>query len=123
VLAIGGFNPHFSAPAGFPALDPITLSLGGNNPRLRFSGYLALTSNSLQFGASADLYASAGPAAISASLAFDALIQFKPFGLEIDLSIAATILFNGSPLLSLALVSLGPKSRQPAKNSLPFGCA
>jgi hypothetical protein len=103
VLALGGFNPHFAAPSGFPSLDRIALSLGGDNPRLRLTAYLAVTSNTLQLGASADLYASAGPAAVKASLSFDALIQYKPFGLIVDLSISASILFDNSPLLTLLL--------------------
>lgn len=103
VLAVGGFNPHFAVPAGFPALQRLSLSIGGNDPRLRLSAYLALTSNTVQFGCSADLYASAGPAAVSASLKFDALIQLKPFGLAVDLTTAATVLLGGSPVLSVGL--------------------
>jgi hypothetical protein len=103
VLAIGGFNPHFAAPAGFPPLDRVAISLGGDNPRFRMSTYLALTSNKLQLGAFADLYAAAGPAAVAASLSFDALVQYKPFGLVIDLSMSASVLFDGSPLFSLRL--------------------
>jgi hypothetical protein len=103
VLAIGGFNPHFAVPSGFPNLQRITLALGGDNPRLRMSAYFAITSNTLQFGATADLFASAGPAAVSASLTFDALIQYSPFLLEVDLTVSAAILFDGSPLLSLRL--------------------
>jgi hypothetical protein len=103
VLAIGGFNPHFNPPASFPTLQRIALTLGNDNPRLRFTSYLALTPNTLQFGASADLYASEGPAAVAASLTFDCLIQFKPFGLIVDLSISATVLFDGSALMVLTL--------------------
>jgi hypothetical protein len=103
VFAIGGFNPHFAVPAGFPALQRIALSIGGSDPRLRFSAYLALTSNTVQFGCAADLYASAGPAAVAASLSFDALLQFQPFGLIVDLTINATVLLGGSPVLSLSL--------------------
>jgi hypothetical protein len=103
VLAVGGFNPHFAAPAGFPALQRIALSLGGSDPRLRLSAYFALTSNTVQFGCAADLYASAGPAAVSASLTFDALVQIQPFGLIVDLTINANVLLGGSPVLSLSL--------------------
>lgn len=107
LFAIGGFNPCFQAPAGFPALQRIALSIGGDNPRLRLSAYLALTSNTLQLGCAADLYASANvagvTAAVSASLTFDALVQFKPFGLIIDLTISAAILINNNPILVLSL--------------------
>jgi hypothetical protein len=107
LFAVGGFNPHFAAPAGFPALQRIALSIGGDNPRLRLSAYLALTSNTLQLGCAADLYASASEAgvtaAVSASLTFDALVQFKPFGLIVDLTITAAILVNNNPILTLSL--------------------
>jgi Family of unknown function (DUF6603) len=107
LFAIGGFNPCFQAPAGFPALQRIALSIGGDNPRLRLSAYLALTSNTLQLGCAADLYAStqaAGvTAAVAASLTFDALVQFKPFGLIVGLTISAAILINNNPILALNL--------------------
>ena len=107
LLAIGGFNPHFQAPAGFPALQRVTLAIGSDNPRLTLSAYLALTSNTLQLGCAAQLYAAQNvfgvTAAVSASLAFDALLQFKPFGLIVDLTIAAAILVNNNPILMLKL--------------------
>lgn len=107
VIALGGFNPHFAVPAGFPALQRLTLAIGGDNPRLTLSAYLALTSNTLQLGCSADLYASVGTsvgtAAVSASLTFDALMQFKPFGLIVDLTIAATVLLDGNAIMTLNL--------------------
>jgi hypothetical protein len=107
LFAVGGFNPCFQAPAGFPALQRITLSIGGDNPRLRLSAYLALTSNTLQLGCAADVYASAQEAgvtaAVSASLTFDALVQFKPFGLIVDLTINAAILINNNPIMTLSL--------------------
>jgi len=43
------------------------------------------------------------PAAVAASLSFDALLQFQPFGLIVDLTINATVLLGGSPVLSLSL--------------------
>jgi len=103
VCAIGGFAPGFAAPAGFPALQRVTLSIADHDAQLTLSAYLALTSNTLQFGCAASLVASAGPAAVHASLSFDALIQFKPFGLAIDLTIAASVLLDGNAIMSLDL--------------------
>ena len=103
IMAVGGFNPHFTSPSGFPTLRRIMLSAGTDNPRLRLAAYFALTSNTLQFGARADLYASAGPASVSATLSFDALMQYKPLQLVVDLSIVAVIALNGSPILSLRI--------------------
>jgi hypothetical protein len=57
-LSLGGFNPAFRPPPGFPTLRRLSLALGsGANPRLSLAAYFALTSNSLQFGARAELYA------------------------------------------------------------------
>ena len=61
LLAVGGFHPRFTAPPGFPALQRVAVALaGGDNPKLRLEAYLALTSNTVQFGARVDLGARAG---------------------------------------------------------------
>jgi hypothetical protein len=104
-LAIGGFSPYFSPPAQFPALDRVTIALtSGNNPRLRLSAYLALTSNTAQIGARLDLYAQ-GPFGITleGSLCFDALFQFSPFQFVVGIGGSVTIKSNGQPLLSASV--------------------
>ncbi|HKQ52941.1 MAG TPA: DUF6603 domain-containing protein, partial [Pyrinomonadaceae bacterium] len=59
-LSVGGFHPAFKPPTGFPALERIALSLSEiSDFRLRCEGYFALTSNTLQFGARAELMAKA----------------------------------------------------------------
>jgi hypothetical protein len=105
VLAIGGFHPSFPTPPRFPKLDRIGLSAGGDNPRLRLSGYLAVTPNTLQLGAAADLWVEAGPVAITAGVSFDALVQWMPFHLELDLSIYAAILIDGHPLRAMGITA------------------
>ena len=51
-LAVGGLNPHFAPPVGFPRLDRVTIALAaGDNPRITCAAYIAITSNTLQFGA------------------------------------------------------------------------
>jgi hypothetical protein len=103
VFAIGGLNPDYPAPAGFPVLQRVTLSIADGDAQLTLSAYLALTSNTLQLGCAASLNASAGSAAVTASLSFDALVQFKPFGLIIDLSVAASVILNGNAIMTLNL--------------------
>jgi hypothetical protein len=79
VLAAGGFNPRFAAPAGFPTLDRLSISLTkGTNPRLECEAYLAITSNTLQFGAHASLYAEAIGFSLTGDIGFDALISWAP---------------------------------------------
>lgn len=79
-LSVGGFHPAFKAPPEIPALERIALSLGeSENFRLRCECYFALTSNTLQFGAHAELFAKAGGFSIHGAIGFDVLIQFDPF--------------------------------------------
>lgn len=87
LLSLGGFNPHFVPPPGVPQLHRLTLSLGfGDNPRLTMQNYFAVTSNTFQFGASAELYAEAGPFSIRGWLGFDALFSLSPLYFIIDIS-------------------------------------
>jgi hypothetical protein len=87
ILSIGGVNPHFQPPPGFPTLQPITVSLGlDDNPRISLKGYLAFTSNTLQVGALAELYAEAGGFNLYGWLGFDALFVFIPFSFITDFS-------------------------------------
>jgi hypothetical protein len=80
VLAVGGFNPRFLPPVGVPKLDRITIALSsGNNPRLTCAAYFAITSNTIQFGARAQLYAAAFGFSIEGDVGFDVLIQLAPF--------------------------------------------
>ena len=79
-LAIGGLHPAFSPPAGFPTLERIALNLtAGDNPRFRCEAYFALTANTVQFGARAELYAGAHGFSIQGETGFDVLIQLDPF--------------------------------------------
>jgi hypothetical protein len=80
VLAVGGLNPHYQAPPGFPALQPITIALGlDENPRITLKGYYAVTANTYQIGALAELYAEAGGFNIYGWIGFDALFVYLPF--------------------------------------------
>ena len=74
VMAVGGFNPRFAPPENFPTLKRITIALAsGNNPRLTCEAYFAITSNTIQFGARAQLYAAAFGFSIEGDVGFDVL--------------------------------------------------
>ena len=79
-LAVGGMHHGFTPPAGFPTVERLAVSLTtGDNPRLTCDAYFALTSNTVQFGAHAHLYASAAGFSITGDAGFDVLIQLLPF--------------------------------------------
>ena len=78
-LAVGGMHHGFTPPAGFPTLDRLALSLTtGDNPRLTCEAYFALTSNTVQFGARANLYAAAFGFNVQGEAGYDVLIQLMP---------------------------------------------
>ncbi len=79
ILSIGGFNPRFAPPANCPALERVAIALSsGNNPRLICEAYFAITSNTVQFGARAALYASAAGFSVEGEVGFDVLVQLLP---------------------------------------------
>jgi hypothetical protein len=79
-LSIGGFHPAFKPPANFPALERLAISFSNSEKfRLRAETYIAITSNTLQFGAKLELYAKAAGFSVEGMFGFDVLIQFDPF--------------------------------------------
>src|SRR3954468_382158 len=79
-LAVGGMHHGFTPPAGFPTVERLAVSLTtGDNPRLNCDAYFALTSNTVQFGAHAHLYASAAGFSVTGDAGFDVLIKLLPF--------------------------------------------
>jgi hypothetical protein len=104
LFSLGGFNPHFTPPPDIPALARLSISLGsGDNPRLGASAYIAVTSNSLQFGANVDAYAAAGGFAVHGYIGFDALFIFSPFSFEFDFSAGFDISYDGATLAGINL--------------------
>lgn len=109
-VSVGGFNPRFVPPPGFPQLRRLTIALAtSKNPRIGLRSYFAITSNTLQVGARLDAHAHAdfgfvGTFSVDAYLGFDALIVIRPFQFIVDLSGGITIKRNGSPFLGAELV-------------------
>lgn len=104
VLAVGGFHPAFPAPAGFPTLNRVTISLAtGDNPRLRLAAYFALTTNTVQFGASLEFFLQIAWFSVEGRFTFDALIQFAPFGLAVSMTAMVAIKAGTTVLLAVQL--------------------
>lgn len=104
LVSFGGFNPTFTPPPDVPQLARLSISLGsGSNPRLSAQSYFAVTSNTLQFGANVELYASAAGFSVHGWVGFDALFQFSPFAFEIDFSAGFDISFEGASLCGIQL--------------------
>ena len=74
LFSLGGYHPEFAAPASFPKLERMTIKLS-DKPyfRLILTGYLAITSNTRQVGATIDFFAKAGSVSFEAKISFDGL--------------------------------------------------
>ncbi|MEO5978771.1 MAG: DUF6603 domain-containing protein [Chryseolinea sp.] len=107
ILSVGGFHPAFKeVPADLKSMRRITLSLyDGANARIIIQTYFAITSNTAQFGAKAELYAgSEGGFNIYGFVNYDVLFQFSPFKFIADLG-AGVALRHGSSVIMCIQVS------------------
>lgn len=103
-LSLGGFHPRFEPPAGFPALRRLQVDLGGSsNPRLTLDAYLAVTSNTVQFGARLELRARISEARLRGYLAFDALVVLSPFSFVVDIAGGVEVSVLGTELFGVHL--------------------
>lgn len=104
LLSIGGFHPQFTPPSSFPTLKRITIDMpSGIVSKLRLAAYLAVTSNSLQFGAALDVFIGVSGFGLSGHLGFDALLQLNPFHFEADISGSIALTAGGDDLMSVSL--------------------
>jgi hypothetical protein len=102
-FSLGGFHPHFQPPANFPALKRLAITIGSSVAQLETQAYIAITSNTLQFGARVELTAGTGGFNVHGWLAFDALCEKHPLLLEFDLSAGVELRHGTSVLASVHL--------------------
>lgn len=103
VVSVGGFHPSYKPPAlPFPSPGRIAINIL-NTPvaRIRVDAYFAVTSNTVQFGARAELYFGIKIASIEGHLGFDALFQFSPFYFIITISASLSVKLFGAGLFSV----------------------
>lgn len=103
VLTVGGFHPRFDPPA-LPFPDPRRLSLSILNEskaRIRVEAYLAVTSNTVQLGAKAELYFGFSDFRLEGYLGFDALFRFSPFYFIIEVRAGLTLKVFGVDTLGI----------------------
>ncbi|MER5423917.1 DUF6603 domain-containing protein [Streptosporangium roseum] len=107
VMSVGGFHPAFS-PAPLvapPGLTRVAMVYGTPSDflYLRFEGYLAITTNTRQFGASVEVIVSVGNFNIRGFLGFDALIQFVPLHFELAIEASVKVRYKKRSLGGLDL--------------------
>lgn len=105
VVTVGGFHPAFSPPPlPFPSPRRISIDIL-NQPaaRIQVSGYFAVTSNTAQFGARAELFFGFSAFSVSGHIAFDALFRFSPFAFVIEISASVSLKAFGVGIFSIDL--------------------
>jgi hypothetical protein len=103
-ISIGGFHPAFKPPPSLPALERLSITFSNSSDfRLRAEKYLAITANTLQFGAKVELYASAGGFAIAGMVGYDVLIQFDPFEFIAGFEASVQLKYHSRTLFKVAV--------------------
>lgn len=103
VFTVGGFHPRFTPPPlPFPSPDRLAITLL-NTPTavVRVTAYFAVTSNTVQVGAHAEIRFGFDDFGISGHFGFDALFQFSPFYFVIDANVSLTLDVFGLDVLSV----------------------
>lgn len=105
VLSVGGFHPRFNPPPlPFPSPRRIAFDIIHTPTALiRVEGYFAVTSNTVQFGAHADLRFGFDDFGIEGHIGFDVLIQFSPFYFIAEISASVSLKAFGVGLFSIRL--------------------
>lgn len=106
-VSVGGFHPKYVAAADLQ-ISPmkrvaINLLPTTDNPRLRMESYYAVTSNTLQHGASLDLYAAAAGFGIRGHLGYDLLAQISPFHFTAGFGASVAVIAFGEEIFAVGL--------------------
>ncbi|MEU8399534.1 DUF6603 domain-containing protein [Nonomuraea sp. NPDC048892] len=105
VVSVGGFHPAFEPPPlPFPVPRRITVSILDEDwGRIRITNYFAVTSNTAQFGASAELYFGFSGISVQGHIGFDALFRFSPFYFIVEISASVSLKVFGVGVFSIHL--------------------
>ena len=93
VVTVGGFHPRFSPPPlPFPTPQRIEVDLINESyARIRATGYFAVTTNTVQFGSTSDMFFGFSALSVQGHSSFDALIQFSPFHFSVEISTSFSV--------------------------------
>ncbi len=108
VVSIGGFHPRYTPPPlPFPNPPRVAVNiLNESMARVRIEGYFAVTSNTAQFGARAELFFGFSAVNVQGHLSFDALFQFDPFYFIFEFSVGLSVEVFGFGLFSISISGL-----------------
>lgn len=105
VLSVGGFHPRFNPPPlPFPTPQRIQLNvINESYARIRCDAYFAVTTNTAQFGAHADMFFGFSALSVEGHAGLDALIQFSPFHFIVEISTSFSVKVFGAGVWGLGI--------------------
>ena len=105
VLSVGGFHPSFlPPPLPFPSPKRITIDiLNEDVARIRADTYFAVTTNTVQFGAHAELYFGFSSVSVEGHIGLDALLRFSPLYFIVEISASVSLKAFGVGVFSVRL--------------------
>lgn len=105
VLSVGGFHPAYTPPPlALPSMKRMSISiLNTNIAKIRVECYQAVTSNTVQFGAKAEIKFDLKACSIQGHISFDALFQFNPFYFIISLSAGFSLRAIGIDIMTVRI--------------------
>ncbi|HTE29599.1 MAG TPA: DUF6603 domain-containing protein [Chryseolinea sp.] len=103
LLSVGGFHPSFKdVPGDLKNMRRLTISLyDGSDARIIIQTYMAVTSNTAQFGARAELFAQKGGFNINGFVGYDVLFQFSPFKFIAEFGASVALRRHSSLIMSI----------------------
>jgi hypothetical protein len=103
VVTVGGFHPQFNPPPlPFPLPNRVQLNiLNEDYARISVDTYFAVTTNTAQVGAHAQLFFGYSSVSINGQMGFDALFQFSPFHFTVEVTTAVAATVAGVGLFSI----------------------
>jgi hypothetical protein len=91
-ISAGGFYPGFAPPEGMGGMRRLSIDLSPNPiMTLRAEAYLAITTNSIQFGANVQLHIGVDGYGIHGQVRIDAFINYDPFCFEVSFQASVSI--------------------------------
>ncbi|MEM9921139.1 MAG: DUF6603 domain-containing protein [Bacteroidota bacterium] len=105
LMSVGGFHPAFEPPARLNVgnMKRLTLNILSGNPRLTLTTYFALTSNTVQFGASIDFFFKVSKFKVVGYFGFDVLFQFSPFRFMAGIRAGVEVMVGSTTLFAISL--------------------
>jgi hypothetical protein len=105
ILSVGGFHPAYKdAPPDLQNMTRLGISLLNNDVvKISVTSYFAVTSNTVQFGANAELYAGSGSFNVYGHIGYDVLFQFHPFHFDADIYAGLALRSGTSTIMGISV--------------------